>query len=141
MRIMGLDYGSKTVGVALTDPLGITAQPLETITRESENKLRRTLARLETIVSEYHVDSIVLGLPVNMDGSVGDRAVKSLEFKEKLEKRLQIPVTMQDERLTTVEADAILDEMRVPRSERKQYIDKIAAAFILEDYMNSNLNR
>lgn len=141
MRIMGLDYGSKTVGVALTDPLGITAQPLETITRESENKLRRTLARLETIVSEYHVDSIVLGLPVNMDGSVGDRAVKSLEFKEKLEKRLQIPVTMQDERLTTVEADAILDEMRVPHSERKQYIDKIAAAFILEDYMNSNLNR
>ena len=139
MRIMGLDYGSKTVGVALTDPLGITAQPLETITRESENKLRRTLARLEAIVSEYHVDSIVLGLPVNMDGSVGDRAVKSLEFKEKLEKRLQIPVVMQDERLTTVEADAILDEMRVSRSERKQYIDKIAAAFILEDYMNSNL--
>ncbi len=141
MRIMGLDYGSKTVGVALTDPLGITAQPLETITRESENKLRRTLARLEAIVSEYHVDSIVLGLPVNMDGSVGDRAVKSLEFKEKLEKRLQIPVVMQDERLTTVEADAILDEMRVPHSERKQYIDKIAAAFILEDYMNSNLNK
>lgn len=139
MRIMGLDYGSKTVGVALTDPLGITAQPLETITRESENKLRRTLARLEAIVSEYHVDSIVLGLPINMDDSVGDRALKSLEFKEKLEKRLQLPVIMQDERLTTVEADAILDEMRVPRSERKQYIDKIAAAFILEDYMNSNL--
>ncbi len=139
MRIMGLDYGSKTVGVALTDSLGITAQPLETITRESENKLRRTLARLEAIVSEYHVDSIVLGLPINMDDSVGDRALKSLEFKEKLEKRLQLPVIMQDERLTTVEADAILDEMRVPRSERKQYIDKIAAAFILEDYMNSNL--
>jgi putative holliday junction resolvase len=138
MRIMGLDYGSKTVGVALTDPLGITAQPLETITRESENKLRRTLARLEAIVSEYQVGSIVLGLPVNMDGSVGDRALKSLEFKEKLEKRLQLPVTMQDERLTTVEADGILDEMRVPHSERKQYIDKIAAAFILEDYMHSN---
>lgn len=139
MRIMGLDYGSKTVGVALTDPLGITAQPLETITRESENKLRRTLARLEAIVSEYHVDSIVLGLPINMDDSVGDRALKSLEFKEKLEKRLQLPVIMQDERLTTVEADEILDEMRVPHSERKKYIDKIAAAFILEDYMNSNL--
>ncbi|MCF0229631.1 MAG: Holliday junction resolvase RuvX [Parasporobacterium sp.] len=138
MRIMGLDYGSKTVGVALTDPLGLTAQALETITRESESKLRRTLARLEEIVREYQVGTIVLGLPLNMDDSVGERAAKTLEFKEKLEKRLQLPVVMQDERLTTVAADEILDEMKVRRSERKKYIDKIAAAYILEDYLNSH---
>ena len=137
MRIMGLDYGSKTVGVALTDPLGLTAQPLETITRESENKLRRTLARLEEIVKEYQVGSIILGYPVHMDDSVGERACKSLEFKTKLEQRLKLPVIMQDERLTSVAADEILEEMQVPRSERKKYIDKIAAAFILEDYMSS----
>ena len=135
MRIMGLDYGSKTVGVALTDPLGLTAQPLETITRDSENKLRRTLARLEEIVKEYQVGSIILGFPVHMDESIGLRAQKSLEFKSKLEKRLGLPVILQDERLTTVAADEILREMDVPASQRKQYIDKIAAACILEDYM------
>ena len=133
---MGLDYGSRTVGVALTDPLGLTAQPLETITRESENKLRKTFARLEQIVSEYQVSAIVLGLPLNMDDSVGERAQKSLEFKEKLENRLHLPVTMYDERLSTVAADEILEEMNVPQSERKKYIDKIAASCILEDYMN-----
>jgi len=137
MRIMGLDYGAKTVGVALSDPLGFTAWPLETITRESEKKLRRTLARLEEIVREYQVGSIILGYPLNMDGSVGERACKSLEFKTKLENRLKIPVIMQDERLTTVAADEVLEEMKVPRTERKQYIDKIAAAYILEDYMSS----
>ena len=135
MRIMGLDYGSRTVGVALTDPLGITAQPLETITRTSENKLRRTLARLEEIVREYQVERIVLGLPVNMDDSLGERAQKSLEFKTKLENRLHLPVILQDERLTTIAADEVLEEMNVPREERKKYIDKIAAACILEDYM------
>ena len=137
MRIMALDYGAKTVGVALTDPLGVTCQPFETITRESENKLRRTLARLETIVSEYQVGKIVLGFPVNMDDSVGERAQKSLEFKTKLEKRLGLPVILQDERLTTVAADEILDEMEIPRNERKKYIDQIAASIILRDYMDS----
>ena len=138
MRIMGLDYGSKTVGVALSDPLGLTAQPLETITRDSENKLRRTLARLEAIVKEYQVGSIILGLPVHMDDSIGQRARKSLEFKTKLENRLKIPVIMQDERLTTAAADEVLREMDVPASERKQYIDKIAAALILKDYMTAH---
>ena len=137
MRIMGLDYGSKTVGVALTDALGLTVQPLETITRDSENKLRRTLARLEEIVSEYQVGSIILGLPVLMDDSIGLRAQKTLEFKSKLEKRLGLPVILQDERLTSVAADEILSEMNVPVSRRKQYIDKIAAAVILEDYLSA----
>ena len=136
MRIMGLDYGSKTVGVALTDPLGLTVQPLETITRDSENKLRRTLARLEEIVTEYQVGSIILGFPVHMDDSIGLRAQKSLEFKSKLERRLGLPVLLQDERLTTVAADEILREMEVPGEHRKQYIDKIAAALILEDYLS-----
>ena len=138
MRIMGLDYGSKTVGVALTDPLGLTAQPLETITRDSENKLRRTLARLETIVKEYQVGSIILGFPVHMDDSISQRARKSLEFKTKLEQRLGIPVIMQDERLTTAEADEVLRDMNVPASQRKQYIDKIAAALILKDYLSAH---
>ena len=135
---MGLDYGSKTVGVALSDPLGLTAQPFETITRDSENKLRRTLARLEVIVKEYQVGSIILGFPVHMDDSIGQRARKSLEFKTKLENRLQIPVILQDERLTTAAADEVLRDMDVPVSERKQYIDKIAAALILSDYMTAH---
>ena len=135
MRIMALDYGSKTVGVALTDPLGVACQPFETITRESENKLRRTLARLETIAGEYQVEKIVLGLPLNMDDSVGERAQKSLDFKEKLEKRLGLPVIMQDERLTTMAADEMLEEMGIPAGERKKYIDQIAASIILRDYM------
>ena len=135
MRVMGLDYGSKTVGVALTDPLGLTVQPLETITRDSENKLRRTLARLEEIVTEYQVGSIILGYPLNMDDSVGERAKKTQEFKIKLEKRLGRPVILQDERHTTAAADENLQEMNVPKSERKKYIDQLAAAFILEDYL------
>ena len=134
---MGLDYGSKTVGVALTDPLRITSQPFETVARQTENKLRKTLARLEQIVHEYEVSQIVMGLPLNMDGSRGERALKTLEFKEKLEKRLGMTVEMQDERLTTVEADSLLDEMNISRSDRKQYIDSIAASIILEDYMNN----
>ena len=137
MRVMGLDYGSKTVGVALTDGLGLTVQPLETITRDSENKLRRTLARLEEIVSEYQVGSIILGFPVLMDNSIGLRAQKTLEFKSKLEKRLGLPVILQDERLASVAADEILSDMHVPASRRKQYIDKIAAAVILEDYLSA----
>ena len=136
MRIMGLDYGAKTLGVAVTDPLGMTAQPLETISRTSETKLRRTLARLEEIVREYQVEQIILGLPVHMDGSLGERAQKSLEFKIKLENRLHLPVILQDERLTTVAADEVLREMNVPGEERKKYIDKIAASYILEDYMS-----
>ena len=105
MRLLGLDYGSKTVGVAVTDPLGYTAQPLETITRKEENKLRRTLARIEELVKEYSVEKIVLGLPVNMDGSKGERAELALRFKEMLERRTGLEVIMQDERLTTVAAD------------------------------------
>lgn len=137
MRIMGLDYGSKTVGVAISDSLGITAQGIETIERKEENKLRQTLARIEALVKEYEVEKIVLGFPKNMNNTLGERAEKSLEFKEKLERRAGIPVIMWDERLTTVEAERTLIESKVRRENRKKYVDKIAAVFILQGYLDS----
>lgn len=137
MRIMGLDYGSKTVGVAVCDPLGWTAQGVETITRKEENKLRQTCQRIEALIKEYEITLIVLGYPKNMDDSIGERAEKTEEFKEMLERRTKLPVILWDERLTTVEADEILEESGVPRSERKKVIDKIAAAIILQSYLNS----
>ena len=137
MRVMGLDYGSKTVGVAISDPLGITAQGIETIERKEENKLRRTLARIEELVKGYEVEKIVLGLPKNMNNTLGERAEKTLEFKGMLERRIGIPVLMWDERLTTVEAERTLIESKVRREDRKKYVDKIAAVFILQGYLDS----
>ena len=137
MRIMALDFGSKTVGVAVSDPLLLTAQGVEIIRRKEENKLRQTLARIEELISEYEVTKIVLGLPLNMDDSEGERAVTSREFKDKIERRTGIPVTMWDERLTTVEADEIMNEARIRGKDRKEYVDMIAAQIILEDYLNS----
>lgn len=141
MRIMGLDYGSKTVGVAISDPLGITAQSLETIWRERENKLRKTCARIEELIREYGVDCIVLGLPKHMNNDIGDRAKKSLEFGEMLRRRTGLEVVMLDERLTTVEAERTLVENCVRREDRKQHIDKIAAVFILQKYLDSKYLR
>jgi len=130
MRVLGLDYGSKTVGVAVSDPLGLTAQGVETVWRKQENKLRRTLARIEEIISEYQVTEIVLGYPKNMNNTVGERAEKSLEFKEMLEKRTGLPVVMWDERLTTMAADRTLEETGVHKEDRKQYLDQVAAVFL-----------
>ena len=137
MRVMGLDYGSKTVGVAVSDPLGLTAQGIETIWRKDENKLRKTCARIEELIHEYEVESIVLGLPRHMNSDVGDRAEKSLEFGEMLRQRTGLEVIMWDERLTTVEAERTLIESNVRREDRKKYIDKIAAVFILQGYLDS----
>ena len=136
MAVLGLDYGEKTVGVACTDALGMTVQPLETIFRKEENKLRRTCARIEELIKIHGVDRIVMGLPLNMDGSESDRSALVREFQETLQRRTGLSVTLHDERLTTVEAEEILKEADVPREERKAYIDKIAAALILEDFMN-----
>lgn len=136
MRMMGLDYGSTTVGVAMSDALGYTSQPKETIVREKENHLRRTLAKIAELTEENEIGLIVLGRPVRMDGTDGTRVAKTEEFREALEKRVNVPIVWQDERLTTVEADEILEEMGIPRSERKKYIDSIAASIILRDYMN-----
>lgn len=137
MRVLGLDYGSKTVGVAVSDPMGLTAQGVETIWRKQENKLRQTLARIEELILEYQVERIVLGYPKNMNNTVGERALKSLEFKEKLEKRTGLPIVMWDERLTTVEAERTLMEAGVRRENRKQYLDELAAVFILQGYLDS----
>ncbi len=136
MRIMGLDFGSKTVGVAVSDPLGITAQPIEIVRRKSENKLRQTLARIEELIREYQVTQLVLGLPKNMNNTLGERAEKSLEFKEILERRTGLPVVMWDERLTTVEANRALMEGNVRREERGKYVDALAAVLILQGYLD-----
>ena len=136
MRIMGLDYGSKTVGVSVCDPLGLTAQGVETITRNEENKLRRTCRRIEELISQYEITAIVLGYPKNMDDSVGERAEKTEEFKELLERRTGLPVILWDERLTTVAADEILEESGVARKDRKKVIDRVAAGIILQSYLD-----
>ena len=137
MRIMGLDYGSRTVGVAVSDPLKSTAQAVETITRKDENKLRRTCARIEELIDEYQVEKIVLGLPKHMNNDIGDRAEKSIEFGRMLERRTGLEVVMWDERLTTVEAERTLIENKVRRENRKKYVDQIAAVFILQGYLDS----
>ena len=137
MRIMGLAYGSKTVGVAVSDALGITAQPVETIWRKSENKLRKTLARIEELIEEYQVEKIVLGLPKNMNNTIGDRAALSLEFQKTLERRTGLDVVMWDERLTTAEAERVLMEGGVRREHRKEKIDELAAVLILQNYLDS----
>lgn len=137
MRIVGLDYGSVTVGVAVSDALLITAQPVEVIKRKSETKLRQTLARLEEIIAEYEVDKIVLGYPKNMNNTLGERVERTEEFKEKLQKRTGLEVVLWDERLTTVSAMEVLKEGGVRRENRKAYVDKIAAVFILQGYLDS----
>lgn len=145
-RLMGLDFGSRTTGVALSDPMHIIASPLETITREKEGKLRPTLRRITELVRENDVGLIVLGLPLNMDDTKGERALKSESFKADLEHRLEAEgleagIVLWDERLSTVDADAVLEEAEIAVSERKQYIDKIAAAMILEDYMKNGMQQ
>ena len=141
MRILGLDYGSKTVGVAVSDPLGFTAQGVEIIRRKSENKMRQTLARIEELIAQYQVEEIVLGLPKNMNNTLGDRAEKSLELKETLERRTGLPVVMWDERLTTVSANRVLMETGVRRENRKEHVDEIPAVFILQGYLDYLANK
>ena len=121
----------------MSDPLGITAQAVETIWRKDENKLRKTCARIEELISEYEVERIVLGLPKHMSNDLGERAQKALAFGEMVKRRTGLEVVMWDERLTTVEAERTLIENNVRRENRKQYIDKIAAVFILQGYLDS----
>ncbi len=136
MRIMGLDFGAKTVGVAISDPLLITAQGIEIIRRKDENKLRQTLARIEELIVEYGVEEIVLGYPKNMNDTLGARVELTNEFKEKLERRTGLPVHLWDERLTTVAADKAMIEAGLRREERKEHVDKLAAIFILQGYLD-----
>lgn len=136
MRILGLDFGSKTVGVAITDPLGLTAQGLEVIRRDRPNKLRKTIARIEEIIREYEVGKIVMGMPLNMDGTEGERAELTKEFAQKLKKRCELDIEFQDERLTTVEAYEIMEQTGTKNKE--DIVDEVAAVVILEDYMAAN---
>lgn len=140
-RIMGLDFGSKTVGVAISDPMFITAQGKEIIRREKPNKLRQTLARIEELIVENEVSEIVLGLPKNMNGTEGERAELTMEFKEMLERRTGLTVHMWDERLTTVAADKYMMEAGIRREKRKDFVDEIAAVFILQGYLDSLANK
>ena len=137
MRILGLDFGSKTVGVAVSDELMLTAQGLEIVRRQSPNKLRQTLARIEQIVTEYQVERIVLGYPKNMNNTEGERCEKTKEFAQMLERRTGLSVVLWDERLTTVAADRHMMERGIRRENRKQYVDEIAAVFILQGYLDS----
>lgn len=141
MRIMGLDYGSATVGVAISDTLLLTAQSLEIIRRKEENKLRQTLARIEALIQEYEVSLIVLGYPKNMNNTIGERAKKSEEFAKMLERRTGLPVVLWDERLTTVSAHNIMIEGNVRREDRKKVVDQVAASFILQGYLDAERNK
>lgn len=141
MRIMGLDYGSRTVGVAISDPLLLTAQGKEIIRRERPDKLRKTLARIEELIQEAQVEEIVLGYPKNMNDTEGERVEKTKDFKEMIERRTGIPVILWDERLTTVAADRYMIETGMRREERKEHVDKIAAVFILQGYLDYKRNK
>ena len=136
MRILGLDFGSKNVGVAGSDELRLTAQGGETIERKDENKLRKTCARIEELIAEYEITEIVLGLPKNMNNTEGERVEKTKAFGEMLERRTGLPVHYWDERLTTVAAEQILMESGVRRENRKAVIDKVAAGLILQGYLD-----
>ncbi|EOT27534.1 YqgF family RNAse H domain-containing protein [Eubacterium sp. 14-2] len=137
MRIMGLDFGSRTVGVAISDALLVTAQGIETIQRKSPGKLRQTLARIQELTEEYQVEEIVLGFPKNMNNTEGERCRSTLEFQELLKKRCNLPVVLWDERLTTVEAERSLMEGGVRREHRKSHVDRIAAVLILQGYLDA----
>ena len=135
-RVLGLDYGAKTVGAAVSDALGITAQGLEIIRRPRESKLRQTLARIDELICEYQVGTIVLGLPKQLNNDTGERAEKTLEFKDMLERRTGLPVVLEDERLTTVAAVRAMNEMNLRGKDRKEVVDEIAAVFILQTYLD-----
>lgn len=137
MRIMGLDFGSVTVGVAISDELLITAQGIEVIRRKEENKLRKTYARIEQLVEEYSVEKIIVGYPKNMNNTIGERAIKSEEFAKTLERRIGISVELFDERLSTVSAHNAMIEGNMRREKREKIVDKVAAVFILQTYLDS----
>jgi len=135
LRTMGLDVGSKTIGVAISDPLGITAQGFEVIRRKG---IEKDFARLSELINEKEVDTIIVGLPKNMDGSLGPQSDIVMEFISLLKERFDMPVEMWDERLTTVAAEKMLISADVTRARRKKVIDKMAAVLILQGYLDRN---
>lgn len=137
LRIMGMDYGEKTIGIAVSDPFGWTAQGVEIIRRKDENNLKESMERIKELIEQYDVKKIVLGLPKNMNNTLGVRAEKTLKFKEKLEKKFSVEVILWDERLSTKAAEHILLEADISRNKRKKVIDKMAAVYILQGYLDS----
>ena len=136
MRYMGLDYGALTVGVAVSDTTALIATGVETIRRSRESALRKTFARIRELCDTMQIDAVVLGLPLNMDGTSGERAEKTVAFKEALERKLALPVYLQDERLTSVEAEDIMKQNGIRPDAYKTYVDMIAAEVILQDFLN-----
>lgn len=139
-RLLGLDYGTKTIGVAISDALNITAQSLEVIRREDEKSIKKSISRLKEIIQEYDVCEIVLGFPKNMNNTVGIRAIKTEEFKERLHRNFKkMPITLWDERLSTVAVERNLVSEGLDIKKRKEVVDKLAAAFILQGYLDSKI--
>lgn len=140
MRTMGLDVGSRTVGIAISDPFGWTAQGIETI-RINEDEENYGISRVMELVQEYEISKFVVGLPKNMDNSIGPRAEASMRYAELLKKQIDLPVIFQDERLTTVQAERMLiEQANTSREKRKKVIDKVAAVMILQNYLDGNPN-
>ena len=140
MRVMACDYGSKTIGIAVSDPFGWTAQGVEIIRRQEEEALSSSIERIEELIAEYEVEKIVVGLPKNMNNTSGERVEKTLEFIEKLKKKISLPVVTWDERLSTVGAERVLLEADLSRAKRKKVIDKMAAAYFLQGYLDAGGN-
>ena len=136
MSIMGLDFGTSTVGVAISDSMLITALPIETITRKGENKLRRTYARIKELIEEYSVDRIVVGEPKNMNGTDSEMSELAEDFAEEIKKKTGLPVEMWDERMTTMTAGKVLQAAGIRGANKKKYVDKLAASIILQGYLN-----
>ncbi|MFD3156461.1 Holliday junction resolvase RuvX [Haloimpatiens sp. FM7330] len=134
MRILGLDIGDRTIGVAVSDPLGLTAQGITTIRRKKEEY---DLEEIKKICDEYNVDTIVSGLPKNMNGTLGPQSEKVIDFCEKIKSYINLPLKMWDERLTTVAAHRAMLEADLSRAKRKKIVDKIAATYILQGYLDS----
>lgn len=134
MRIIGLDLGDKTIGVAVSDPSGLIAQGIKTIKRKN---IKYDIDEIIKIVNEYNAEKIVMGLPKNMNGTMGPSSQKVIEFSEKIKKHIDIEIIFQDERLTTVSAQRILIEADLSREKRKKVVDAVAATYILQTYLDS----
>ncbi len=134
MRLLGIDIGEKKIGVAMSDILGSIASPVIVIQRQD---IETDIGLIKDIIEEYNINEIVAGLPRNMDGSLGQKAVQITEFTDNLKEKIKIPVTMWDERLTTVAGERVLIQGNVSRKKRKKVIDKIAACIILQSYLDS----
>lgn len=133
-RIMGLDVGDKTIGVAISDPLGITSQGITTIRRKG---IKTDIIELRKLIEDYSIEKVVMGLPKNMNNTLGPQGEKVLKFSEKFKEKFDLEVIFQDERLSTVSAERMLISSDVRRDKRKQVIDKVAATYILQTYLDT----